>query len=386
MLSGTPTNSDIGTNAFLVSLTDTNGLSASASMNILVTADPPPAFLSNPFSEPWANLAENYAGDIATNGTAPFLNAGDLLTFAKVSGPAWLNVAANGTLSGVPDVASAGTNTFLVSVTDLGGASNTAALFIYVNSPPEFSPQYFAKPPATVGVPYSGAIATNAFDPDIPAGDVLTFYKVSGPAWLNVATNGALSGVPTSADGPETWLMLVVDSGGLAGVGSMSITVNPDQPPQFLANPFSEPPAIAGQSYSATMATNAFDPIAGDQLTFSKISGPAWLSVAASGGLSGLPLTTNAGANSFVVSVQDVGGLSANATMLINITAVPMMLAIRQQGTNVLLEWSGGVPPYQVLSATNPGAGWQNSGIPTSQTNLMLAPTNPAAFYRVQGR
>lgn len=388
VLSGTPTNSDIGTNVFVVSLTDTNGMSASATMSLVVIADPPPTFVSNPFSEPWADVGANYAGSIATNGTAPYLAAGDVLTFAKVNGPAWLNVATDGTLSGIPDLINAGTNTFVVSVTDLGGSSNTATLAIYVNSAPMFAPQYFAKPAAIVGVPYLGTIASNATDPDLIAGDTLTFYKVTGPLWLSVATNGALSGVPSSTDvGTGVFLVLVVDSGGLSGVGTMTITVNPDQPPVFVSNPFSAPPVTAGQLYSATIATNASDPIVGDQLTFSKVSGPDWLTVAANGTLSGMPLSTNAGANTFVVSVCDLGGLSNNASMFINVTAVPVVMTITKQGGNVSLSWAGGVPPYQVQTCTNPAdAGWQNLGGQTSATNLIVSPANAGTFYRVQAQ
>ena len=388
LLSGTPTNSDIGTNVFVVSLTDSNGVSASASMKLIVVADPPPSFVSNPFAELWANVDQTYAGSIATNATAQYLGGGDILTFARVSGPAWLNLAADGTLSGTPDVFNAGTNVFLVSVTDLGGGSNTATMVIYVNSPPMFSPQNFTKPVAIVGEPYSATIATNATDQDLVAGDSLTFYKVTGPAWLNVATNGALSGTPATSDlGAGSYLVLVVDSGGLAGIGSLGINVSADHPPVFASNPFSGPAVIAGQIYSATIATNASDPDLGDQLTFAKISGPAWLNIAANGGLSGLPLSTNGGLNSFVVSATDLGGLSTSATLLINVTAIPIVATINQQGGNLLLGWSGGVPLYQVQSKTNLlNAGWQNLGSATSATNLLLSPSNAGVFYRIQGQ
>jgi uncharacterized repeat protein (TIGR03803 family) len=388
VLSGTPTNSDIGTNVFVVSLTDTNGLYATATMDIAVVPDPAPYFLASPFAEPWANLGEAYAANIATNATAPYLDAGDILTFGKVSGPAWLNVGANGTLSGIPDGVNAGTNLFVVSVTDLGGSSNTTTLFIYVNSPPMFEPQVFSGPPAMSGVPYGGTIATNAVDPDLVAGDWLTFYKVTGANWLEVAANGTLSGTPTNSDvGTETFFVLVVDSGGLAGVGTLSIVVNPPTAPEFLSNPFNEPPVVAGQQYSATIATNATDRFFGSQLTFSKVSGPAWLIVGANGSLSGEPLSTNAGANSFVVKALNPGGLSTNATLVVNVTAVPVNLSLIPQGGEMLLGWSGGVPPYQVQVSSNLAVpGWLNLGSATSTTNLILAPAGAGAFYRVQGQ
>jgi uncharacterized repeat protein (TIGR03803 family) len=387
-LSGTPANSNIGTNTFVVSLTDTNGVSATASLSISVIADPPPTFISSPFAESWANLDEDYSGSIATNATAPYLAEGDVLSFALVNGPAWLSIASDGALSGTPQGVNAGTNIFVVSVTDLGGSSNITVLSIYVNSPPVFAPQIFTKPAATVGVPYFGTIATNATDPDLGAGDILTFYKVTGPAWLDVATNGTLSGTPASTDlGANSFLVLVVDSGGLAGTGSVNLQVNADMPPAFISNPFTEPPVFAGQIYSATMATNVSDPNLGDLITFSKISGPAWLNVAANGGLSGIPLSTNAGVNSFVVSVADLGGLSTNANMFVNVTAIPIYATISYQDTNVLLEWNGGVPPYQLQTSTNLSSlVWQNLGSPTSVTNILISPVNAGTFYRIQGQ
>lgn len=387
-LSGTPTNSNIGTNVFVVSLTDTNGVYASATMDIVVSPDPPPSFLVTPFSEPWANVDEAYSASIATNGTAPYLAEGDMLTFALVSGPSWLEVAPNGTLSGTPEDVNAGTNTFVVSVTDLGGSSSLATLYIYVDTPPMFSPQDFTGPPATVGVAYAATLVTNVVDPDLGAGDVLTFYKVTGAAWLDVATNGALSGTPTGSDaGVESFLVLAVNSGGLAAVGTLTIDISSNLPPAFLSNPFSEAPVNAGQQYSGTIATNATAAGGGNQLTFAKVSGPAWLSVAADGSLTGMPVSTNAGSNTFVVSVINPGGLAASATMFVNVTTVPVTMTITANGGNLLLGWSGGVPPYQVQMNTGlTGSAWQNLGGATSQTNLVLSPTNAGVFYRVQGQ
>lgn len=388
-LSGTPTNSNLGANTFVVSLTDSNGITATASLTITVVADPPPSFVLNPFAEPWANLDQGYSATIATNGTDPELSAGDILTFGKISGPAWLSVAPNGTLSGTPEDINAGSNTFVVSVTNLGGASATATLQVYVNSPPEFVPTDFTEPAATVGLPYSGTIAANATDPDLSAGDRLTFYLVSGPAWLAVATNGAISGTPSSENlGVNTFLVLVVDSGGLSAVGTMSITVNSPTPPFFLTNPFSEASVQAGSTYAATMATNASDPNIGAVPSFAKVGGPAWLNVAANGGLSGTPLSTNVGNNSFIVSVTDGTGLSSFAFMSINVTAAaPLVLQITPQGTNLMLSWTGGVAPYQVMVASQlTQSGWQSLGSPTTATNMIVKPSSAGAFYQVHGQ
>src|SRR5439155_1200140 len=89
-----------------------------------------PTFSADPFTLPRANAGQGYSRTIATN--AGDLNGG-ALTFAKVSGPSWLAVAGGGTVSGVPANPDANTNTFVVSVRDTAGLSNTATLYIYVN-------------------------------------------------------------------------------------------------------------------------------------------------------------------------------------------------------------------------------------------------------------
>jgi uncharacterized repeat protein (TIGR03803 family) len=387
-LSGTPANSDIGTNMFVVSLADTNGFFASANLLISVLPDPPPAFVLNPFAEPWANVDEDYSATMATNASDAELGLGDVLTFAKLSGPAWLNVAANGTLSGTPADIDAGTNTFVVSVTNLGGGSNTATMFIYVNSAPIWTLRNFTMTAATVGLTYSGTIATNATDPSLAEGDTLTFYKVSGPAWLNVAINGGISGVPSSTNlGANTFLVLVVNSSGLSALANLGIMVNADIPPTFINNPFSEPPATAGQPYAAGIATNASNPVLGDALTFSEVSGPAWLTVAGNGSLSGTPLSAAVGTNVFIVSVTDLEGLSNTATMYINVTPPGFVVKLVPQGPNLMLTWSGGIAPYQVEMTTNLSSPlWQNVGAPGNVTNIVLSPSNVSSFYRIQGQ
>ena len=156
--------------------------------------------------------------------------------------------------------------------------------------------------------------------------------------------------------------------------------------PVFLANPFTVASATAGQAYEGTMATNAVDPNGGI-LAFAKVSGPAWLSVAADGELSGTPANTDAGTNTFVVSAIDAANLSATATMNL-LVLVPQVItaALTWQGTNLLLSWggSGGASTYQVQMTTNLAAGnWQNLAGPLGATNLLFAPSNSAAFFQV---
>jgi len=98
----------------------------------------------------------------------------------------------------------------------LGGGSGT-------NNPPVFTTDPITKPNATQGQTYSGTITSNASDPDA---DPLTFSKTAGPAWLVIASNGALSGTPGSSDlGSNSFTVSVSDGRGGSDTAALQITV-----------------------------------------------------------------------------------------------------------------------------------------------------------------
>jgi hypothetical protein len=90
-----------------------------------------PVFTSDPINNLDAIELEIYAGQ----SLAMYANDVDgmnTVMFSKVSGPNWLAVANDGTLSGFPVNADVGANTFTVRVVDTGGLSDTATMNITV--------------------------------------------------------------------------------------------------------------------------------------------------------------------------------------------------------------------------------------------------------------
>lgn len=157
--------------------------------------------------------------------------------------------------------------------------------------------------------------------------------------------------------------------------------------PVFAGNPFTVASANAGQYYAASLIANASEPN-GDTMTFSKISGPAWLSVLSNGFMSGTPASGDVGVNSFVVRVSDPSGLYTAATMnLAVIAAPPIVASAAVQDDGLFLSWTGGIAPYQVQQATNlDSPDWQNCGAPVNVNSLLVTPTNDATFYRIYGQ
>jgi len=97
------------------------------------------------------------------------------------------------------------------------------------NQPPGFTHNPIVKPNATAGLPYSNSIAGDATDPN--CGDTLTFSKVDGPLWLNVATSGALSGMPAPSDtGTNNFTVRVADSSGASSDATLRLIINPAPP------------------------------------------------------------------------------------------------------------------------------------------------------------
>lgn len=88
---------------------------------------PPPQFRTTTIYKPDAPAGLPYSATLAGEavGTGP-------LVFAKMDGPAWLTVNANGALTGTPGSTHGGVNTFLVRVTDPNGSIHTATLLIAV--------------------------------------------------------------------------------------------------------------------------------------------------------------------------------------------------------------------------------------------------------------
>ncbi len=99
---------------------------------LAMTTNTPPQFTSTTLSGGNGTQGVAYNGTIA--GTATDADVGDTITYSKASGPEWLVVAANGTLSGSPSWDDSGTQEFAVSATDSVGASAVAVVTIQLPS------------------------------------------------------------------------------------------------------------------------------------------------------------------------------------------------------------------------------------------------------------
>ncbi|MBL7077084.1 MAG: sulfatase-like hydrolase/transferase [Kiritimatiellae bacterium] len=198
------------------------------------------------------------------------------------------------------------------------------------NNAPAFNSDLVEKADATADAEFSDTLAYDAIDAD---GDTLTFSKVSGPVWLTVAGGGALSGTPAVGDtGANVWTVMVSDGRG-SDTAQLNIEVIGNQAPVFDSDPLVADTVTINSNYvdtGYTLADHASDSD-GHPMTFSKLSGPVWLTVAGGGALSGTaPAST--GRNQWEVQVVDGQGGTNTTTLEIHVNSG----LTPQTGTNIL--------------------------------------------------
>ena len=160
--------------------------------------------------------------------------------------------------------------------------------------------------------------------------------------------------------------------------------------PHFSNNPLVLANAIKGSPYAASLASSVTDTSANETLTFEKLSGPGWLGIAATGGLSGTPGAADLGPNQFGVRVTDATGFVSETGLRVLVIDLdtPPQIVINRSGGNVNLLLTG-IPGqhYRVeVSTTLHAASWEIfqdiPSLPSSPYPLTDTITNPRRFYR----
>jgi hypothetical protein len=130
----------------------------------------------------------------------------------------------------------------------------------------------------------------------------------------DVLYNDTPTGVLDQRDNAQTGdLTAPIVANFRAGEGSAT-----NNPPTFTSDPIVNANANQGLAYAGTISSSASDTDS-DPLSFAKVGGPAWLSVASNGSLIGTPGAVDVGLNTFTVSVSDDKGGSDTATLQITV-------------------------------------------------------------------
>ncbi len=477
--------------------------------NTGITNTPAPPVFADEIGLPAAHPGSSYPNvDLAARVHDPDLPWGDVLTFVKVSGPAWLTVSPEGRLNGVPTETDLGLNRFVVRVTDSYGHPAEAEIHIAVQdrfpkvagleawwkldevsgsavqnaatlgfdgllrggvtlnqpgatpgtrqaagfngvdgcieapfaaefNPPRFTVALWAKPSRTFtayaspltsreSVPQAGYILyagqNNLWQFWLGTGSawkILSAGAVLANTWIHLAgtydgatarfyTNGILAASATTAFRANGAFPLRLGAGASETPGNYWFPGNIDDArvystalstaeiarlvtntaPRFLTAPPSAA-AWAGTWFQGALP-DARD-LDGDPVHFGKISGPAWLRVAANGGLSGTPASADVGPNPFQVGVADIFGEVHSAFMMIYVLPgrAPAFTKMDASSFPEIRLGLSGAPAqqYVVESATSLAGPWQSistnsSGAASFEWVTRAAAEETNRFYR----
>ncbi|QQL45499.1 cadherin domain-containing protein [Sulfuriroseicoccus oceanibius] len=353
-----------------VRATDAGGLSDSAAIALAVVD----------VNE--APVAQDQSGSVAENaavGTAvAAVVASDVdanselsyeITGGNTGGAFAIDAAGQITTASALDFESTSSYALTVTVTDDGGLTDTAAVAVAVTDVNEAPVAVNGFGSVAESAEVGSAVATvEVNDPD--AGDALSFALISGntggafviDADGVIRTATALDFETTSS---YTLGVSVTDAAGLSDTASVAVTVtDSNDAPVFANDVIVGAEGMTLEAYSDTLAGSAADPDAGAVLSFSKVSGPAWLDVATDGTLSGTPAIRDAGINTFTVEVSDGNGGTDQATLEINVVA----------GSVILFE------DFESYDVENP-SDFSVAGIPTGNWTASNTGANATRIY-----
>ena len=325
VISGTPTDSDYGTNSITVTATDAHGMAVSESFQLAVGDTGPTA---TAIANQSADEGQAFSLDVSTHFTAPA--AGDALTFAATL-PAGLSInAQTGIISGTPTDSDYGTNPITVTATDAHGMAVSESFQLAVGDTGPTATA-IANQSADEGQAFSLDVSTDFTAP--AAGDALTFAATL-PAGLSInAQTGIISGTPTDSDyGTNSITVTATDAHGMAVSESFQLAVGDTGP---TATAIANQSADEGQAFSLDVSTDFTAPAAGDALTFAATL-PAGLSINAQTGIiSGTPTDSDYGTNSITVTATDAHGMAVSESFQLAVGDTgPTATAIANQSAN----------------------------------------------------
>ncbi|MBN1625274.1 MAG: hypothetical protein JW944_02015 [Deltaproteobacteria bacterium] len=337
-LSGTPSNSHVGTTTgIVISVTDENSdpVSLPAFSITVANVNDLPTISGSPDTSVNEDSAYSFI-PIASD-----IDVGDKLTFSITNKPSWAEFNENTCeLSGTPSNTNVGITTgIVISVTDGNSSPVSLPAFnlnvVNVNDAPTISGM-----PGTIAVQdeeYS--FTPTASDVDI--GDTLTFSITNKPSWAEFNEDtGELSGTPSISDiGTTTGVVISVTDGTvIASLAPFDLMVKAsNNAPQISGTPLTSADEDADYNFTAT-ASDAD----GDELIFSIENKPAWLTfttttttctLAGTPGVSDIGTTTG-----IVISVTDglaTASLPAFDLVVVHVNHAPVISEINGQTINI---------------------------------------------------
>lgn len=374
--SATPTVSNlttVGTYQFRLTVTDDDGATSSATVNVVVNA----AANILPVANAGGNQTITLPATLALNGTGSTDADGTIASYlwAQVSGPnTWTpssTTASSITVSGLI----AGTYQFRLTVTDNRGGTNAVTVTVTVNAAANVLPVANAGNNQTVTLPATVTLNGGA---STDADGVISGYlwqQLSGPNTSTLSSTTAQSiTVSGLAAGTYQFRLTVTDNSGGTNSDVVTITVN--------SATNQAPTANAGSNQTITLPTASAN-LSGAASTDpdGTITGWAWTQTAGPNTATWSANNTStctvsgliAGTYTFRLTVTDNGGITGTTTVTVTVNAAANVAPVANAGTNQTIQLptasanlSGSASSD--IDGTITGWAWAQTGGPNTAT------------------
>lgn len=358
-------------------------------VNVSVTTAAGSASLTNAFTYIAPPVAGPVSASVGHNSSANpvtlSLSGGVASSVAISTSASHGTVTASGTsVTYTPTVGFAGTDSFTYTATNSAGTSAPATVTVTVGSP-TISIAPASLPAGTAGIAYS-TTSLAASGGNAP----YAFSLASGalPSGLTLASNGTLSGTPTSS-GNFSFTAKVTDAFSYTGTRSYTLTIVAGS---MAITPATLPAPIYSSSYSQQLTVSGG--VAPYTFSINGGSLPTGIALSSTGTLTGSP--SSPGTYTFSVTAVDSSSNLTSvsqsytltiATPFIDITPITLPAATVGTGYSTSISASGGVAPFDygiafgalpagmsltstgTLSGTPTTAGTFTFGVRASDTN-----------------
>jgi len=358
-------------------------------VNVSVTTAAGSASLTNAFTYIAPPVAGPVSASVGHNSSANpvtlSLSGGVASSVAISTSASHGTVTASGTsVTYTPTVGFAGTDSFTYTATNSAGTSAPATVTVTVGSP-TISIAPASLPAGTAGIAYS-TTSLAASGGNAP----YAFSLASGalPSGLTLASNGTLSGTPTSS-GNFSFTAKATDAFSYTGTRSYTLTIVAGS---MAITPATLPAPIYSSSYSQQLTVSGG--VAPYTFSINGGSLPTGIALSSTGTLTGSP--SKAGTYTFSVTAVDSSSNLTSvsqtytltiATPFIDITPITLPAATVGTGYSTSISASGGVAPFEygiafgslpagmsltstgTLSGTPTTAGTFTFGVRASDTN-----------------
>jgi hypothetical protein len=310
-----------GVYVFMLSATDNNGLSNTATVTVTVGTPQQPSVNAGP-----AQTIALPTSVVTLTGAASGNRGASIISTAwtQVSGPNSANINSASNLTTSVSGLVAGVYVFQLSATDDDGLSGSATVSVTVNAIVNMPPTVNAGSDQSITLPTSSVTLTATASGTNGASIISTKWtQSSGPGTATIGAPSSLStGVTGLVAGIYVFKFTATDNNGLFNIGNVTITVNPGANAAPTVNAgSSQSISLPASSVVLTGTASGNNGATISSSSWTQTSGPNAATIKAASSLSTTVSGLVAGVYIFQLTAKDNNGLSGSSAVTVTVNS-----------------------------------------------------------------